>query len=69
MPALKIITLMAAITQSLAVLCSLFSFVQMAGKLKWEDNANFFVMQPVFITAEIMMAVFLFVLFSRQKSN
>jgi len=66
---LKTVTLIAAIMQLLTLCCSIFSYVRLAQKLKWADNTEWFVMQPIYIVAHITMIVFLFVLFARQKSN
>lgn len=66
---LRAVTLIAAITQLAALLCGVYSYVHYAQKLKWADNADFFIMQPVYIVANIMLVVFLFFLFARQKPN
>jgi hypothetical protein len=66
---LKTITLLAAIMQLLTLCCSIFSVVKYVQKLKWADNADWFVTQPIYLLAHIMLVIFLFVLFARQKSN
>jgi hypothetical protein len=66
---LKIITLIAAVMQLLALCCSIYSDVHLAQKLNWADNAQWFVTAPIYFAAQIMMVVFLFVLSAQQKSN
>ena len=66
---LKTVTLLAAITQLLTVFCGIFNYARMVQKLKWANNAEWFVMQPIYVVADIMLVVFLFVLFARQKSS
>jgi hypothetical protein len=66
---LKVITLIAALTQLLTVFCSVFSTARYAAKLKWADNAEWFVMQPIYLLAHVVLVIFLFVLFARQKST
>jgi ribose/xylose/arabinose/galactoside ABC-type transport system permease subunit len=66
---LKTVTLVAGITQLLAMGGGIFNYIQFAPKLKWADNGAWFVTEPLFVVAQIMMAVFLFVLFARQKSK
>ena len=66
---LKTVTLLAAITQLLAAICGIFSYVRLAQKLKWAGNGEWFVTEPIYLVGQIMMVVFLFVLFARQKSN
>ena len=66
---LKTVTLLAAITQLLTVLCSIFSYVRFFQKIRWADNAEWFLMQPIYLLGHIMLAVFLFTLVAKQKSN
>ena len=64
---LRTVTLLAAITQLLALLCGIYNYIKLISRLDWEVNTEYFLIQPVFIIAQIMLAVFLFVLFARQK--
>ena len=66
---LKSITLLAAITQLVTLLYSMFWFVKEATKLRLTDNWEFFVGQPLYLLSNITLTVFLFVLFSRQKNG
>ena len=66
---LKTVTLLAAITQLLTVLCSIFSYVRFFQKIRWADNAEWFLMQPIYLLGHIMLTVFLFTLVAKQKSN
>ena len=66
---LKTATVLAAATQLLSAVCGIFVFARMAPKLRWPDNADWFVEQPLSVFAQIMLAVFLFVLVARQKST
>jgi hypothetical protein len=66
---LKTITLIAAIMQLLTLCCGIFNYIRLVQKLTWADNAEWFVMQPLYLLASVSMVLFLFVLFARQKSN
>jgi amino acid transporter len=66
---LKTITLLAAIMQLVTLCCGVFSFVRYMQKLKWADNPDWFVTQPLYLIAHVTMVVFLFVLFARQKAS
>jgi uncharacterized membrane protein YgdD (TMEM256/DUF423 family) len=69
MMSLKTVTLLAAVTQLLSVCCGIYTFIHMAQGLKWEYNAEWFVTQPIYLVAHIMLVVFLFTLFARQQSD
>ncbi len=66
---LKSVTFLAAITQLLRVLMSTFNYARMFQRLTWADNADFFVGQAIYVVADIMLVVFLFTLFARQKES
>jgi hypothetical protein len=66
---LRTVTLLAAITQLLVLICSIYNYVHMVFRLKWADNAEYFLLQPVYCIAQFMLTVFFFVLFARQKSQ
>ena len=66
---LRSITLLAAITQLLALVFGIFSFVRFALKLRWTDNWEFYVGQPFYLLSHVMLTVFLFVLVARQKNR
>jgi hypothetical protein len=66
---LKSITLVAAIAHLLTVFAGIFSYIRLLQRMGWSGSAEFFVMQPIYIIANITLTVFLFVLVSRQKGN
>jgi hypothetical protein len=67
---LKVATLLAAITQLLTVFCGIFTYARMLQHhTDWKYNAEFLVTDPIYLIADIMLVVFLFTLFARQKSN
>jgi uncharacterized membrane protein YgdD (TMEM256/DUF423 family) len=66
---LKTITLLAAITQLLSVLCGIYISAPLVKKLNWADNADWFVTTPIHLLGGIMLAVFLFALAARQNAN
>ena len=65
---LRTATLLAGIAQSIAVLCYAFNYVHLLGRLSWSVNAEILVMQPVYLLSHIMLAVFLFAFYVRQKT-
>ena len=65
---LKTATLLAAITQSLAVAGYVLSYVNLLGKLSWHTNPEYVLLQPIYLLSHIMLAVFLFAFYRRQKS-
>jgi len=71
---LKTITLLAAIGQLLAVLCSmascLRSLLELAGgQMEWKHNWLYLLTMPVYLFAGIMLTIFLFTLAVKQRNN
>jgi hypothetical protein len=66
---LKTVTLIAAIAQSLALAVQIFEFVQMifVEKLRWSSNYSLLIGQPIWIFAQLMLVIFFFTLYARQK--
>ena len=64
---LKTVTLIAAVTQAASVAGHLISTARLVQKLKWVDNAEWFLLQPVSLLGQIMLVVFLFTLVAKQK--
>ena len=66
---LKTVTLVAAIAQSLAVLVQIYEFFQMifVEKMRLSSNYSLFIEQPIWIFAQITLAIFFFTLYARQK--
>jgi hypothetical protein len=71
---LKAITLIAAITQLLAVLCGLVSCIRnlievVTGHMEWKYSWPYLLSEPFYLLAGIALAVFLFTLFAKQGKN
>jgi hypothetical protein len=71
---LKTITLLAAIAQLLAVLCSLASCPRslmelVGGQMEWKHSWLYLSTMPVYLFAGIMFTIFLFTLAVKQKNN
>ncbi|HMD54200.1 MAG TPA: hypothetical protein VKJ65_06620 [Phycisphaerae bacterium] len=71
---LKTITMIAAITQLLAVLCSFVIFIRsligtVAGHMEWKYNWMYLLTQPLYLLAGIALTVFLFTLAIKQNNN
>jgi hypothetical protein len=66
---LKRITLLTAIAQLLALLCTIYSFLSFLGRTRGEGNVSALVTWPVGILAQAMLVFFLFYLFTRQKED
>jgi TRAP-type C4-dicarboxylate transport system permease small subunit len=66
---LKTVTLITAIMQLVTLCCGIFSYVRFLPKMKWEDNAEWIAMQPIYLVSQVTMVLFLFVLFARQNSK
>lgn len=64
---LRTITLCVAIMQVVTLFCGVISFFRYIQKVSWADNAEWFVMQPLYLISHFTMVVFFFVLFARQK--
>lgn len=62
---LKTVTLFVATMQLLALCCSIFSYVRFLPKM----DAEWIVMQAIYLVSEIALVIFFFVLFARQKSE
>jgi len=66
---LKTVTLLAAIGQTLSVLVGLMQFALNVQEHWFRTNWRFLVSSPIYLLAEISLAVFLFTLYSRQKEE
>ena len=66
---LRTATLLVAITQCLDALGSTFNLVHNLMELTWRRGWQYLIMSPVYILADIALAIFFFVLYSRQKST
>ena len=71
---LKTLTLVAAISQLLALLCSVAScirsLIELAdGQMEWKHNWLYILTMPVYLFAGIMLTLFLFTLALKQKNN
>ncbi len=68
---LKTVTLIAAIAQAASVACSIYSFGAFAMRNKYWEARQFIDMGTwiVHLFAGIALIIFLFTLFSRQKTN
>jgi hypothetical protein len=65
----KTLTLLAAITQLLTMFCQIFGFAHSLQTVKWADNKEFLVTEPIYVVAQILFVVFMFMLYARQKSS
>jgi hypothetical protein len=71
---LKTVTLFAAITQLLAVLCGLAVCIRnvielVAGHMEWKYNWMYLLTEPFYLLAGAALTVFLFTLFAKQGKN
>ena len=71
---LKTLTLVAAISQLLALLCSIASCIRslmelIDGQMEWKHNWLYILTMPVYLFAGIMLTLFLFTLALKQKNN
>ncbi len=64
---LKLVTLLAAITQLLALLVGAGSFIRYFFRFFRTGNWDFLLTQPVYLLAHAALTLFLFVLFTKQK--
>ncbi len=54
---------------AIAVLCGIYGFARHVQKLKWADNADWFVTAPIFLLGGIMLTIFIFTLAARQNKK
>ena len=71
---LRAITLVAAITQLLAVLCGLATGIHnliqvVTGHMEWKYSWMYLLTEPFYLLAGIALTVFLFTLFVKQGKN
>jgi hypothetical protein len=71
---LKTVTLFAAITQLLAVLCGLTNCIRSVvelvnGHMQWKYNWIYLLSEPFYLLAGAALTVFLFTLFAKQGKN
>ena len=55
--------------QFLALLANVYNYLGLFSRLHWEDNKEFFIMQPIWLLANAAMVLFLFVLLSDLKKS
>jgi hypothetical protein len=71
---LKNVTLFAAVTQLLTMLCLIASDIHglmqlSSGHMSLEDNWMYFLSMPIYFLSNIALNVFLFTLAAKQKNN
>lgn len=66
---LRTITLIAAVAQLVALLCSLLSYISLLTSVSWEHNVVWHTTQPVYLLAHATLVVFLFALVARQSKE
>ena len=66
---LRKITLLAGVTQLLALIGSTISYVSVFGQLHWETNKSYFIMQPIWLLSHVMLTLFFFILVAELKKD
>jgi hypothetical protein len=64
---LRTVTLLAAIGQSLAVVCQIYYFARYVSGFTWSMIHERVITQPLYLFADITLVIFLFTLYARQK--
>ena len=66
---LRIVTLLVAITQCLYVASALMNFIVTLNRVGVRIGWQYFALQPVYLLSHIVLTIFFFALFARQKPS
>jgi len=66
---LRKITFFAGVTQLLALVGSTINYVLLLGKLHWDGNAQYLIMQPIWLLSQAILTLFFFILFAELKKD